>query len=49
MEEKTKAPFPGTFSQNSKNLQYFFGFCFELSLLVKRYKKYHKFLHAFQY
>ena len=38
MEEKKKAPFPGTFSKNSKNLQYFYRFCFELSLLVTRYK-----------
>ena len=38
MEEKKKAPFPGTFSKNSKNLQYFYLFCFELSLLVTRYK-----------
>ena len=38
MEEKKKAPFPGTFSKNSKNLQYFNQLCFELSLLVTRYK-----------
>ena len=38
MEEKKKAPFPGTFSKSSKNLQYFYRFCFELSLLVTRYK-----------
>ena len=38
MEEKKKAPFPGTFSKNSKKLQYFYRFCFELSLLVTRYK-----------
>ena len=38
MEEKKKTPFPGTFSKNSKNLQYFYRFCFELSLLVTRYK-----------
>ena len=38
MEEKKKAPFPGTFSKKSKNLQYFCRFCFELSLLVTRYK-----------
>ena len=38
MEEKRKAPFPGTFSKNSKNLQYFYRFCFELSLSVTRYK-----------
>ena len=38
MEEKKKAPFPGTFSKNSKHLQYFYRFCFELSLLVTRYK-----------
>ena len=38
MEEKKKAPFPGIFSKNSKNLQYFYRFCFELSLLVTRYK-----------
>ena len=48
MEEKKKAPFPGTFPKNSKNLQYSYRFCFELSLLVTRYKKYHQFLHAFQ-
>ena len=38
MEEKKKAPLPGTFSKNSKNLQYFYRLCFELSLLVTRYK-----------
>ena len=39
MEEKKKAPFPGNFSKNSKkNLQYSYRFCFELSLLVTRYK-----------
>ena len=38
MEEKKKAPFPGTFSENSKKLQYFYRFCFELSLLETRYK-----------
>ena len=38
MEEKKKAPFPDTFSKNSKNLQYSYRFCFELSLLVTRYK-----------
>ena len=38
MGEKKEAPFPGTFSKNSKNLQYFYRFCFELSLLVTRYK-----------
>ena len=26
MEEKKKAPFPGTFSKNSKNVQYFYRF-----------------------
>ena len=39
MEEKKKVPFPGTFSKNSKILQYFYRFCFELSLLVTLYKK----------
>ena len=39
MEEKKKTPFPGTFSKNSKNLQYSYRFCFELSLLVTWYKK----------
>ena len=38
MEEKKKTPFPGTFSTNSKNPQYFYRFCIELSLLVARYK-----------
>ena len=38
MEEKKKAPFPGTFSKNSKIVQYSYQFCFELSLLVTRYK-----------
>ena len=38
MEEKKKAPFPGTFSKNSKNLQYSYRFCLELSLLVTRNK-----------
>ena len=38
MEEKKKAPFPGTFSKNSKHLQYSYRFCFE-SLLVALYKK----------
>ena len=38
MEEKKKAPFLGTFSKNSKNLQYSYRFCFELPLLVTRYK-----------
>ena len=38
MEEKKKAPFPGTFSKKSENLQYFYRFCFELSLLVTLYK-----------
>ena len=37
MEEKKKSPFPGTFSKNSKLLQYFYRICFELSLLVTRY------------
>ena len=37
MEEKKKAPSPGTFSKNSKNVQYFYRFCFELPLLVKWY------------
>ena len=39
MEENKKAPFPGTFSKNSKNLQYSYRFCFELSLLVTPYKR----------
>ena len=39
MEEKKKAPFPGTFSKNSNNMQYSYRFCFELSLLVTLYKK----------
>ena len=39
MEEKKKAPFPGTFSKKTpKNLQYFYRVWFELSLLVTRYK-----------
>ena len=38
MEGKKKAPFPGTFSKNSKNVKYSYRFCFELSLLVTRYK-----------
>ena len=38
MEEKKKAPFPGTFSNKNENLQYFYRFCFEFSLLVTRYK-----------
>ena len=42
-----KAPFPGTFSKNSKNLQYFNRFCFELSL-INTVQKYLQFLHAFQ-
>ena len=28
IEEKKKAPFPGTFSKNSESLQYFDRFCF---------------------
>ena len=43
MEEKKKAPFPGTFSKTSKNVQYSYRFCFELSLLVTRYKNITKF------
>ena len=41
MEEKKKAPFPGIFFKMAKehqNLQYSYRFCFELSLLVTRYK-----------
>ena len=38
MEEKKKPPFPGTFSKNNKNLQYSYRFCFELFILVTRYK-----------
>ena len=38
MEEKKKAPFRVLFSKNSKNLQYSYRFCLELSLLVTRYK-----------
>ena len=41
MEEK-KGTFPGTFSKNSKNLQYSYRFCFELSLLITLYKKDHQ-------
>ena len=40
MDEKTKAPFTGTFSKKAKerqNLQYSYRFCFELSLVVTRY------------
>ena len=38
MEAKKKAPFPGTFSKNSKNLQYSHRFCVELSFIETRYK-----------
>ena len=42
MEERKKASFPGTFSKNCKRTRkfaYSYQFCFELSLLVTRYKK----------
>ena len=47
MKEKKKAPFPGTFSKNSKSLKYYYRFCFELSL-SNTVQKDHQFLHALQ-
>ena len=47
-EEKKKAPFPGTFSKNSKRTLRFLSVLFWVISLRNTIHKYHQFLHALQ-
>ena len=51
MEEKKRAPFPGTFSKNSKRtlkFAIFLSVLFCVISLSNMVQKYHQFSHAFQ-
>ena len=48
MEEKKKAPFPGTFFQKKQKFAIFLLVSFGVISLSNTVQKYHKFLHAFQ-